>query len=569
MAEKRLRSITEIDFSVRGSVYPSPEDWRDHVIYFLLVDRFDNGKRSPIYNGVRATGQIDPRKGDIIHGGTIKGIKRRLTYLKNLGITTLWLSPIIKNRVDGNSIHGYAIQDFLSVDPHFGTLADFKKLVSSAHELGIRIVLDIVINHTGDNWAYENDSKPLFDKSGTRFPFGFWRSKSEQEAFGPDDAVWPIELQSPECYTRRGAITDWNDDEQARRGDFFGLKDLDLSNQSVLETMIAVYKYWIVETDIDGYRIDTVKHIDTESAVTFFNAIKEFAESIGKRNFLLFGEIVADDSVIATYVGLQNPNGNHLKALDASLDFPLYFVLEDVLKERSPMSLLRDRHDRALSVYQHANDGGCLITFLDNHDQIARPFYRFLHGVNDPLLAVIGVGYLLTAPGIPAVYYGTEQGFDGGGVGPYSDNYIRECMFGGVWGAFGTTGMHFFDTKNYIYRMIAKIAGIRAREAALRYGRCYFRDVSLDGNVFWYPEREAGLFAFSRMHDNDEILVVFNFHEHVETNMITLDKAVTPPGTLMVDLLNKKHTHLTFLQGERSVIQVTLPPRSMAIYKRV
>ncbi|MEX0931841.1 MAG: alpha-amylase family glycosyl hydrolase [Candidatus Paceibacterota bacterium] len=571
MAEERIRSISELDFSVAKTVHPSPEDWRDHVIYFLLVDRFDNGKRNPPYDGSMGDRNRDARLGDQIHGGTIKGIKRRLKYLKNLGVTTLWLSPIFKNRAERGSIHGYAIQDFLSVDPHFGTLEEFKDLVDSAHKLDMRIVLDIVINHTADNWGYENDMYPAFDQNGTRFPFGYWRSKhSLPEEFDGDDAVWPLELQDPDCYSRRGVITDWNNEEQSKQGDFFVLKDLDLNNPKVLETMVAIHKYWIAETDIDGYRIDTVKHVDTNAIVVFFNSIKEYAESIGKKNFLLFGEIVGDDAAITKYVGHQNPNGDRIQALDAALDFPLYFVLDEVLKGTKSMSQLRDRYTSAQQTYLHSDGSDCLVTFLDNHDQTSRQFYRFLYGSQDKQLAILGVGYLLTTPGIPAIYYGTEQGFDGGGDMrmPFQDNQIRECMFGGDWGAFGTSGMHFFDTENPLYKEISKIAEVRAEEPALRYGRFYFRDVSEDGQHFWYPDGGNGLLAFSRIHDSDEVLVVINIRDHAEANYITIDNEITPPGTLLVDALNKKNTLLTLSQGGRTSALVTMPPMSISIFKR-
>lgn len=552
----------ELDFTPHGPVHPSPADWRDHSIYFLLVDRFDDGKRHAAYDGRGGDQTRDPRLGNGVQGGTLRGIKRRLRYLKRLGITTLWLSPIQKNRIDpGGSLHGYAIQHFLAVDPHFGTLTDLKELVTEAHKLGMYVVLDIVINHTGDTWAYEHDSHPTYSAHGTRYPFGFWRANHPAGMFDHDDAVWPAELQSPECYSRRGGITNWLDLEQAVHADFFNLKDLDLSNPIVLETLIAVYKYWIVEADIDGYRIDTVKHVTVSEAVKFFNAIKEFAESIGKKNFLLFGEIVDNDAMISKYVGRQNSQNDRLQALDASLDFPLYFILEEVIKGFASPATLRDRYAWAKASYTYTDVSDCFVTFLDNHDQMARPYKRFLYNVPDRQQVLLGVAYLFTAPGIPALYYGTEQGFNGGGdPGPYQDNQIRECMFGGRWGAFGTNDMHFFDDKHPLYRDIAKIARVRAMEPALRYGRFYFREISENGTDFMYPEQGVGMLAYSRILDTEEVIVILNLRHEKYENHVVLDKELTPPGTALADLLDKRRVFLVDERGGRATVSITLPP---------
>ena len=570
MQNKNPSSIIELDFKPQGVLHPSPSDWRDQVIYFLLVDRFDNGKKAPPYNGKPGKGALNPKVGNGVQGGTLKGIKRRLSYLKKLGITTIWLSPVFKNRIDkGGSLHGYAIQHFLAIDPHFGTKKDLQDLTKAAHKLGMYVILDIVINHTADNWAYAHDDSPCYSKD-TRHPFGFWRAKHPPEKYDEDDAVWPAELQDPDCYSRHGSIANWFDDEQALHGDFFNLKDLDLSNQNTLETLIAVYKYWIVEADIDGYRVDTVKHVDNHPAVTFFNRIKEFAETIGKKNFLLFGEIVDDDAMIATYVGQQKTGSERLHALDASLDFPLYFILEEVIKGFVSPARLRERYDKVRQMYPQSDGSDCLVTFLDNHDQMVRPYRRFLHRVPNKQQVVLGIGYLLTAPGIPAIYYGTEQGFDGGAEdGPYQHNQIRECMFGGKWGAFGTHGMHFFNSRHILYKEIAKIIHVRQSEPALRYGRCYFREISENGEFFTYPELGYGMLAYSRIIDNQELVVVLNLKDTTYTNHISVDKEITPPGTALQNLFNKRQKLLVREQGERAIFTLTLPPHTLGIFKNL
>lgn len=565
-----IQSIDQIDFSPKTKVHPSPNDWRDQFIYFLLVDRFDDNRWHFPYLGFTKRPMPDIKNGLGIHGGNIKGVTRRLKYLKSLGVTTIWLSPIMKNRVEaGGSLHGYAIQNFLEVDPHFGTKEDLQKLVNSAHKMGMYIVLDIVINHTGDNWAYENDTKQEFKSDGTRYPFGFWRAQNLQKQLGPDDAVWPAELQDPDCYTRRGSITNWNDPEQTVYGDFFNLKDLNLNYPSTFEALVAIYKYWIAELDIDGYRVDTVKHVENQASVKFFNNIKEFAESIGKHNFLIFGEIVDSDTSIAKYVGNQMVKGERIQALDASLDFPLYFILDEVIKGRVSPTELRNRYDTLHATYTQTDGSNSLVTFIDNHDQVSRQYRRFLFNAEDNRQAILGIGYLLTSSGIPSIYYGTEQGFYGGGnAGDHHDNLIRECMFGGRWGAFGIQHRQYFNKRHTLYRHIADIATIRSAEPALRYGRLYFREISENSVDFMYPELGKGMIAYSRILDDTEIVVVLNLRSHEYSNDVTLDQILTPPGTAMQNLLNTRMQLLTTETSGRTVVSLTLAPYELVILKK-
>ncbi len=543
---ERICSIQELDLTPKHPVYPSPADWRDQFIYFLLVDRFEDGRERPPYDGSRIPRDASATQGRVFQGGTLKGVTSRLGYIRGLGANTIWLSPILKNR-DGAGeayLEGYAVQDFFTVDPRLGTLADLQELVRTAHELDMRVILDIIINHTGDNWAYRDDTSPLYRHGGERYEFGFWRSEHGDD-FGPDDAVWPAELQSPECYKRRGRIVNWNDSIESLDGDFLDLKELDFGNPVVRETMQAIYKYWICVSDVDGYRIDTVKHLEDTAAADFCNAIKEYATSIGKRNFFLFGEVVADDTTLRSYVGPRTREGSKLSSLDACLDFPLYFILEEVLKGFASPHLLRERYARLRQLYATTDASEFFVTFIDNHDQMARPYRRFLHQVSDQRQAILALGYLLTAPGIPSVYYGTEQGFDGGAPpGPHHDTFVRECMFGGEWGAFGTRGMHFFDPEHPLYRAVASIAHLRATVPALRYGRFYFREVSNDGHNFWYPALHSGMLAYSRILDDDEVLAVLNLEATEQTNHITVDLTLSPPGTLMQDMLSQDTTVL-------------------------
>jgi glycosidase len=562
-------TVADLDFRPGPQVTPSPTDWRDQYIYFLLVDRFDDNdqKTKPFTPDKTRTGR-SPEQGHQFQGGNLKGITRRLDYIKHLGCTTIWLSPILKNRQDReDSYHGYGIQDFLEVDPRFGALEDLQQLTREAHERGMYVILDVVLNHTGDVWAYPGDAPYYFYQNQT-FPFGSFREADPAPGFQDNDAVWPQELQNPDAFKRRGQIRNWYDPSEALDGDFLSLKELNLNRPDVLDTLIKVYKYWISTADLDGFRIDTVKHMETSATAIFCNAIREYAERIGKHNFFLFGEIVADDATIQRYIGRNSRiEGTHERfpALDAALDFPLYFMLEDVIKGFTSPAFLRYRYDAFHQQYaDHGEAGRYFVTFVDNHDQMARPYRRFMHNNPYPQQAVLALGYLLTSQGIPCVYYGTEQGFDGAGD---SDSYVRECMFGGKWGAFDSMGAHFFNPQHEIYQGIKAVADVRAREPALRYGRQYFREISGNGSDFGHPINGQCTLAYSRLLDTEEVLVALNLDNEPRNDCITVDRNLSAPGRTMKNLLGSGPQPDVQEIGQRAYVQVALPPHGMAILK--
>jgi len=567
-----LQSLDALSFLPQGPVFPSPKDWRDLFIYFLLVDRFDNIKRNPrSYDPEYAVPRTDPEQGKVFQGGNLRGIIRRLDYLQGLGVDAVWLSPVFKNRQEkADSYHGYGIQNFLEVDPRFGTKKDLQRLVREAHKRGIYVVLDIILNHTGDNWAYPGGYPYSYWKDAPGpFDFGAWREADPTPGLQADDAVWPLEFQSPEAYKRRGEIRDWYDTEEAIHGDFLSLKELEINRPEVLDALIKSYKYWIAETDIDGFRIDTVKHMESGPTAIFCNAVREFAKRIGKHNFFLFGEIVGDDPTIERYIGRNSRiagTDECFPSLDAALDFPLYFILEEVIKGFLDPAHLRARYERFHHLYaDHGEAGRYFVTFVDNHDQMSRPYRRFMHGNPYPMQTVLAIGYLLTSPGVPCIYYGTEQGFDGGGN---HDSDVRECMFGGQWGAFGSKGRHFFNPNHAIYQAIARIAALRKQEPALRYGRQYFREISGSGVDFGHPLDGACTLAFSRILDTEEVLVAMNLDSRPRNDYVTVDARLQPAGTVMQNLLSPEISVKIEALGARRAVRLSLDPHAFAVLKR-
>jgi len=565
-----MRSIRQLEFT-REQAFPSPRDWRDTFIYFLLVDRFDNNQEGlPRYDPASTPRGRQSEQGKLFQGGNLRGITRRLDYIQGLGANGIWLSPIFKNRREkADSYHGYGIQNFLEVDPRFGTLEDLQELVRQAHARGMYVIQDIIINHTGDNWAYPGDFPYDYWKEAPGpFDFGFWREPDPAVGLQDDDAVWPLDLQRPECYKRRGQIRNWNDGEEAMHGDFLSLKELATSAPSVLDALIKIHKYWIAVTDIDGFRLDTVKHLEDSATAIFCNAVREYAKRIGKHNFFIFGEVVADDATLQRYIGRNSRiegTNERFPSLDACLDFPLYFSLEEVIKGFLNPSVLIERYERFKTSYaDHGAAAQYFVTFVDNHDQMARPYRRFMHGNPYPEQAVLVAGYLLTSQGVPCLYYGTEQGFDGGGD---HDSYVRECMFGGQWGAFDTTGHHCFNPNHPIYRSIARIAAIRQAEPALRYGRQYFREISGNGRDFGYPLDGRCTLAYSRILDDQEILVAMNLEPSPRSDFVTVDANLNMVGQKVANLLAAEQEVAVEERGGRCAVQVPLGGHEMAIFK--
>lgn len=566
----RLESVTQLDFAPRGPVFPSPSDWRDQFLYQLLIDRFDDNQDHPPYDPKQTPKGRDIKTAAQFQGGNLKGITRRLDYTKAMGVTGLWLSPPFKQRQDNPaSYHGYGIQDFLAIDPRFGSTEDLRELVREAHKRGMYVILDIVINHTADVFRYKGPEPHPFNPNG-KYEFDHWHKIFKGDGLGPDDAVWPKELQNPDCFNRRGSIVDLGtkNEQEALQGDFFSLKDLDLFNPKAIDALIQSYKYWIASCDIDGYRVDTVKNMEPEPVSVFCNAIHEYAQRIGKTNFLIFGEIVGDDALLRKYVGSNTPlEGQEARYphLDACLDFPLYAVLDEILKGEKPPGELFDRYYKFRKFYRDfAEAGRYYVTFVDNHDQTHRPWRRYLHDHSDPRLAVLAATYLLTNIGIPCLYYGTEQGFDGGGD---QDVFIRECMFGGKWGAFDTSGHQFFNPRHPVYQQIGPVAKIRAEQPAMRYGRQYFREISGNGKDFGCPRDAKATLAYSRVLDTDEIIICLNLDTEPRSDWVLVDGKLTAPGREAVDLLGRLPPMKVEPAGEFGAIRVPLAGRSAAILK--
>ncbi|OLP18011.1 alpha-amylase [Leptolyngbya sp. 'hensonii'] len=561
-------SIADIDLTpIPGKKYWNCDrEWREEFIYFLMVDRFhDDRNRKPVNIPEPSRGSGTQAQLKKFCGGTLKGILNHLDYIKNLGCTALWLSPVFENNEapDRNSdkYHGYAIQNYLDIDPRFGSKQDLIDLVDAAHSQDIRVFLDVVVNHSGDNWYYLG-GHPYFYDHDRPFPFGAWRRS---------DRPVPLELRNPNYYHRRGEIRNWDAYPETQHGDFFSLKgfnnDDDPDGLELQEILIKAHCYWMREADIDGFRMDAVKHMGELAVARFCSEIREYAYRLNKRWFLLFGELVGGDDAINRYIGPNTPTQHNSKTvyfgLTSVLDFPLYWTLPGVIKGfSSPVDLINRYEAQRQRALSQGELGRYLITFLDNHDQIGQDYKRRFAAETPHLQVIAGVGYLLCALGTPCIYYGTEQGLSGQGPG---DEFIREALFD-----LEDSQTNYLNQNCQIYQEIAKIARVNQAHEALRFGRMYFREVSDNGHDFGLPEGQPCTLAFSRILAGQEVLIAYNTSAtEARQDFVVVDNNIHPIGTTLQFLYGQDGT-VTVQEhpapGNRSCfVQLNLAPNQFVI----
>jgi glycosidase len=547
-----LAALLTLSFAARTSAQPAP-DYRgrlpaDEIIYFLLPDRFENGDtandRGGLKGGPLVTG-FDPTAKGFYHGGDLKGLLSRLDYIQALGATAVWVAPIFKNKAvqgapghESAGYHGYWITDFTHVDPHFGTEADMHALAGAIHARGMKLYMDIVVNHTADIINYrECPTRECPYRSRADYPYtrhdgvsgepinpGFLGDAAPyqtDENFAkltrPDYAYTPFVPPGQEHVK----VPDWLNDliyyhnrgnstfrgESSTMGDFFGLDDVMTENPRVLRGFIEIFGDWIDKYDIDGFRIDTAQHVNPEFWQRFVPAMRARAAARGIANFHIFGEVYTSEFDPAKLARHTRVDG-----LPAVLDFGFALsVRETVAGSIGTERLAELFADDAL--YEGGAAGAQqLPTFISNHD--AGRFGYFVRTANpratdDEVLRRVTLGYamLMTLRGVPVIYYGDEQGFAGAG----GDQDAREDMFASRTAAYnaerpigtlGKTAQSNFGADHPLYKSISMLAKLRRANAALREGEQVVRAYA----------GTPGIFAVSRLdaQNNTEILIAFN-----------------------------------------------------------
>jgi alpha-amylase len=590
-----VASCMDLPDGERPALTSSSRDWREDVIYQILIDRFANGDPANDYG-------VHPQDPARYHGGDWLGLEQQLDYIQALGVTALWISPVVKNietdaGVDG--YHGYWAQDLTQTNQHFGDLAALRRLVKKAHERNIKVIVDIVTNHMGQLFYYDINQNGQPDiqisESGTTGappgnpvtpkpvvhiteydpdydPRGIQSRTSLGEA-GPAPIIFvydpatnkvpalPAILQQASAYHRRGRVVDYdavvgkvcdNDTrqpctctggpkdacdqcggaacldyfDQTETGDFpGGLKDVATELPEVRAAMIDVYARWVEETNIDGFRIDTLKHVEHGFWRTFVPQLRARLAAQGKANFFIFGE---------SFDGNDQRTGSYTRP--GELDSVFYFaqkyqVFDDIFKRRphGPTRKARDLWASRPANYgsePQANGTGLpptktLVNFLDNHD-----VSRFLFEQPDPAALRAALLVLLTEDGIPCLYYGTEQEFRGG-----NDPANREDLW--------PTG---YATGGETFRYVSRLNRLRRSYPALSKGEQFVvfpTEAATEGDehVLAYERRGSDAGA-------SYALVIMNA-DPASAHRTGVDggealKSSLSEGTVLVDILNGK-----------------------------
>ncbi|MFE6787366.1 pullulanase-type alpha-1,6-glucosidase [Streptomyces sp. NPDC057680] len=517
---------------------PSRQDLTREQFYFVLPDRFANGDTSNDKGGLtgsRTQTGFDPTDKGFYQGGDLKGLTERLDYIKGLGTTAIWMAPIFKNRpVQGEGkdasagYHGYWITDFTQVDPHFGTNEDLEKLIAAAHRKGMKVFFDVITNHTADTVDYAEQkygyrpkgAYPYLDRDGRPFDDREAVGKVDRDSFPytpvasaeKADTKVPAWLNDPSMYHNRGDST-WVG-ESAEYGDFVGLDDLWTERPEVVDGMKRIYEKWVRDFKIDGFRIDTVKHVDLDFWTQWATALDAYAKKQGREDFFMFGEVYsADTAVTSPYVTRGR--------LDATLDFPF----QDAARAFASQGAGADRLAKVFAEdYRYTTDKANAyeqVTFLGNHDmgRIGTFLKQDNPNASDTELvrrATLANELMFLSRGNPVVYYGDEQGF----TGPGGDKDARQTLFASKTADYldddqlGTDRTHAtdaYDPTHPVYRSVAALSKLTREHPALRDG------------VQQERYAEGSVYAFSRTDPKTRTEYL------VATNSATTAKTVTVP----------------------------------------
>lgn len=451
----------------------SPAD----VMYLIMPDRFANGDPANDEPGDRPNSH-DRSKPRAYHGGDLRGIRDHLPYLKDLGITTLWLTPIVKNAT-ADEYHGYGAVDLYAVDPHLGTVEDYQQLVAEAHKQRMKIFFDAVPNHVGPHHPWVDDP-PLtdwFHGSKAHHLDSFAPVKGSFYGF-PDEAGHDLFelLVDPHVTDRlkRNTTEGW----------FFGiLPDMNTENPIVEQYLLQNGIWWTETSGLDGFRVDTFAYIDRKFWTGWHEGLRKIYP-----NFFTIGEVFhPDPSVASRFEGGQRLWDGVDTGLTTLFDFPMCFVLRDVLLRDAPAARIAGilRQD---SLYPRPN---LLLPFFSNHDM-----KRFAgEPGSSPARLRLAFGLALTLRGIPQLYYGDEIGMPGG-----SDPDNRRDFPGG-WkedsrSAFTREGRTPEEQATFAY--VQNLLRIRRGHEALQSG------------ALWHLSSDASSYVFLRATEDERIVVAFN-----------------------------------------------------------
>ena len=523
---------------------------QDEVFYFVMPDRFYNGDTENDQGSKTvaiSAGGFDKADKGMYHGGDIQGLQAKLPYLKDMGISAIWLTPIMRNQAlqgDSSGYHGYWILDFNEIDPHLGSNNDLKNFIDAAHKENIKVFFDIITNHTADVIKYvechgEDGLQYLMEESD-----GCVYKSLAQIAAG--DTYQPIipkgqeNLKSPawlndkKHYHNQGETT--YEGENSIYGDFSGLDDIDTDSPEVVKGMKEIFKNVISEFKPDGFRIDTVKHVNMEFWAEFAPALVSHAKEIGIPEFFMFGEVYSGDSKELSSFTTEGK-------MQSVLDFSMQFALQDTLIKQQGTHKLAELFERDHYYNDSDSNANQLLNFTGNHDMgrfagmlKSSDFNYSEEEMTQRTLLAHAMVYFMR--GVPIVYYGDEQGFVGDGgdkdsrqdmMPSFVDSYNDDDLLANT----KTTADDNFDENHLFYKTFAEYADIFYQYPALRFGQ----------QETIYAQDKPGIFAISRtVKDGAQMVVVFNTaksDQTVELDIALSDAKKVYPTSKSQDLVSE------------------------------
>ncbi|MDP1579244.1 MAG: alpha-amylase family glycosyl hydrolase [Candidatus Didemnitutus sp.] len=565
------------------------------TFYFVLTDRFANGNPANDTGGFAGGTEdhgFDPTRIGYFHGGDFAGLTANLDYIKDLGVTALWVTPPFANKPVQNgsaAYHGYWILDFLRIDPHLGTDAEFRDFIAQAHARGLKVYIDIITNHTADviqyaeqDYAYVDEvTAPTRRADGTPFtarsvafngltpPADTFPALAAERSFPRTPVVPPAELtaknpawlNNPIYYHNRGNST--FEGESSLHGDFSGLDDTFTEHPDVVRGFIEIYRHWIQAYGIDGFRIDTVRHVNLEFWQAFSPALRAAARAIGRPDFVQFGEVANDSGDISLLSEFSTT-----APADATLDFGFFRAAQAYVAQGNSSARLAAAFDQDDRYTDHDSNVHTTTTFLGNHDAGRFAYFLKLDNPDAPpaLLSELvrfGHGLLFLVRGQPVLYYGDEQGMIGRGGW---DQQARESFFpsqvpdfrdASLLGTTRTGADDKFDPHHPFYLNFRALADLRAASPALRHGAMLVR-----------PSGHPHVFAFSRIAREERVehLAAFN-NSRTDTVTVTLPTSQSAGATLALlhDSRSAAASLLTAETGGR--VTVTLAPLQFALWR--
>ncbi len=559
----------------------------DLRMYSVMTDRFANGDPSNDTGGI-AGGPLqngfDPTQKQFYNGGDIKGLTDKLDYIQGLGMNAVWITPPYENdpvqilpNYTSASYHGYWITKFDHMDPHVGTAQEVKDFIAAAHKRGIKVIFDVVANHTADvndyaqkQYTYRDSADyPYKDVDGNVFdPHDYADGSKPFPKMNAADMPYTPVFRKPEDADKRSPaflndLTNYHNrgdstfaGESSQWGDFIGLDDVFTEKPEVVAGFKDIFKGYVRDYGVDGFRIDTYKHVNIEFWQQVMPDVESYAASIGKPTFYVFGEVA---SPTAPEVSWWSTKGNS----GSMLDFAFQGAIRKSLSENAPVSTLADLFAEDDMYTTDKFNAYNLATFISNHDMGRMAYLLRTDTPNQPDWALmrrlnVANATLFFSRGNPIVYYGDEQGFAGTG----NDTGARESLFASkvpeymsetLISSDRTGAQDNYNTNAPIYRQVQRIAQVVRDNPGLKSG----------AQVTRYVDQGQGVFAMSRTDAKNgiEYVVAVNNswdEKSVEIPTYSRDMAFTqiyPAGNV---------TKVTDID---KLLSVTVPHMSVMVYK--